>query len=335
MYETLGQRLDDPATFFHWINHAALSIAVMKTAVETGLCRHVVREGSLSVEQLSARCALPVDKVRRLVDYLACEEVVALSDSGEVQATPQTERLLELTSMVMVQTRTAEVGPYLTEGLRRGVSAYEARFGASCFAHLQDEPALAAHFAGFMGFLTTRILEFIGSNHVFEPFERAVDIGGSHGELLKFVLAAHPQAHGVLFDRPDIAALVDGPLRASAQGDRIEVVGGDFFESVPPGDLYLIKMILHDWNDEECVGILKSVRKAIAPRGRIAVIDHLLPEQPRRGSGQFMDIAMMVWATGRERRLSEFEALFAQSGFELDRVTENPRGQSVIEAVPA
>jgi hypothetical protein len=332
MHETLGQRLDDPATFFHWINHAALSLAVLKTAIETGLCRHVC-DGPLSVEQLAAGCALPVDKVRRLVDYLVCEEVLALSDNGDVRATPQTAQLLDLTSMVLVQARTAEAGPCLTEGLRNGTSAYEARFGEPCFTHLRNEPALAAHFAGFMGYLTTRILTFIASNHVFAPFERAVDIGGSHGELLKFVLAAHPQARGVLFDRPEIAALVEAPLRDSAQGDRIEVVGGDFFEAVPAGDLYLIKMILHDWNDEECVAILRSVRAAIAPGGRVAVIDHLLPEKPRRGSGQFMDIAMMVWATGRERRLSEFETLFAQSGFRLDRVTPNPNGQSVIEAV--
>jgi len=336
MHETLGQRLDDPAGFFQWINHAALSIAVLKTAIETDLCRHLIAHSSLPVARLAALCELPEDKLRRLVRYLACEEVLALAEDGEtVSATPQTRRLLDVSSMVMVQTRTAEVGPFLTEGLRRGVSAYEVRFGAPCFTHLQEQPVLAAAFSGFMGYLSQRILEFIAANHVFAPFECAVDIGGSHGELLKGVLAAHPQARGVLFDRPEIAALVERPLAESAQGARIEVVGGDFFAAVPAGDLYLIKMILHDWNDEECVAILKSVRAAIAPGGRIAVIEHLLPERPRRGSSQFMDIAMMVWATGRERRLSEFEALFAQSGFRLERVTENPRGQSVIEAVPA
>jgi hypothetical protein len=124
-------------------------------------------------------------------------------------------------------------------------------------------------------------------------------------------------------------------VRTSAQGDRIDIVGGDFFESVPAGDLYLLKMVLHDWNDAECVAILKNVRAAMLPHGRVAVIEFLLPEVPAATGVHVMDVAMMIWATGRERRLSEFEALFAQAGFRVDRITENPKGQSVIEAVPA
>ena len=333
MDETIGQRLDDPAGFFRWINHAALSIAVLKTAVETNLCGHL-GVVPVTIEDLAARCDLPTDKLRRLVDYLACEDVVTLSPDGRVSATDRSRRVGDLASMIMVQARNAEVGPSLLEGLRRDVSAYEACFGKPVFAHLPEQPAMAAHFSDFMGFLTRRVEEFVFSKHEFRPFERAVDVGGSHGDLLKGLLARHPRARGVLFDLPGTAALVADAIRASAQGDRIEIVGGDFFASVPSGDLYLIKMVLHDWNDAECVSILKNVRASIASQGRVAVIDYLLPERAERSAGQFMDIAMMVWATGRERRLSEFEALFEQSGFRVDRVTRNPDGQSVIEAVP-
>ncbi len=103
---------------------------------------------------------------------------------------------------------------------------------------------------------------------------------------------------------------------------------------MPAGDLYLLKQILHDWNDAECIAILKTVRAAITPRGRLAIIDFLLPEVPVPSGALTMDIAMMVWATGRERQLSEFESLLDAASFRLDRVTENPHGQSIFEAVP-
>ena len=92
-------------------------------------------------------------------------------------------------------------------------------------------------------------------------------------------------------------------------------------------------MILHDWNDEECTRILAAIHRAIDPRGRLAVIDHILSDAPAPDEAQSTDLAMMIWASGRERKLSEFEALLTASGFRLDRVTENPNGHSVIEAV--
>ena len=127
--------------------------------------------------------------------------------------------------------------------------------------------------------------------------------------------------------------MVGDAVGKAEHGDRVEIIGDNFFEAVPAGDLYLLKMILHDWNDDECVTILKRIREAIRPGGRVAVIDYVLPETPRHHSGMAMDIAMLVWATGRERKLSEFKALFDAAGFVFDRITENPLGQSVVEAV--
>lgn len=333
MTPTIGQRLTDATGFFHWMNHAVLSIAALKMAVETDLCGQL-DESPKTIDELAAGCRVNPEHLRRIVEFLACEEVLALTADGRVVATEGTRRLRERGSMIMVQSRSSEAGPSLLEGLRRNVSAYEARFGAPVFDHLREQPDMAGYFSHFMGFLTGRIEEFVFSRHTFRPFTRAVDVGGSHGGLLKGLLARHPDARGVLFDLPGTAALVADSIRASPQGDRIEVVGGNFFEAVPAGDLYLIKMVLHDWNDAECVSILESVRAAVEPGGRVAVIDHLLPEGTVRSPARFMDMAMMVWATGRERRLSEFEAIFTQAGLRLDRVTENPDGQSVIEAVP-
>jgi hypothetical protein len=113
-------------------------------------------------------------------------------------------------------------------------------------------------------------------------------------------------------------------------------VGGDFFDSVPAGgDLYLLKHILHDWKDDECLRILRSIRSAMAHGGRLAVMEFVLPEEDIHHRGFALDIQMLVHTGGRERRLSEFEVLLTGGGFRLDRVTENPHGHSILEAVPA
>jgi hypothetical protein len=334
MHQTIGQRLDVPGSFFGWIHHAVLSLAVLKAVIESDLCGQLAA-GSATVEELAGRCGLPADKLRRFVYFLAAEEIVALSPDGTVVPTARTAKLREAAPIVIIQSRSAEVGPYLREACLNGVSAYEMRFGQPVFDHLPDQPAMAAYFSEFMAFLSRRVEQFVFSQHEFRPFELAVDVGGSHGGLLRGLLALHPRARGVLFDLPGTAAQVSAAVRAAPEGDRIDVVGGNFFEAVPAGDLYLLKMVLHDWDDADCVAILKQVRAAIRPQGRIAVIEFLLPEVPAPTGVHVMDVAMMIWATGRERRLSEFEALFAAAGFRLDRVTENPNGQSVIEAAAA
>lgn len=128
--------------------------------------------------------------------------------------------------------------------------------------------------------------------------------------------------------------MFENAVKSAEHGERVKFIGGDFFTSVPDGgDLYLLKMILHDWDDEECINILKSIRAAIAPGGRVTVIDYVLPEVPQPHPSNSMDLWMMIWATGRERKLSEFKLLFDAAGFSFDRVTKNPEGQSVIEAV--
>jgi hypothetical protein len=149
------------------------------------------------------------------------------------------------------------------------------------------------------------------------------------------LLRHYPDTRGIVFDLPETAEQAAATIAAAPVADRIEARGGDFFAAVPAGgDLYLLKQILHDWGDEDCVRILRSIRAAISERGRLAVIEYLLPDACEHHSGFAMDIHMMVLSTGRERTLSDYEALLEAAGFRLDRVTGNPRGQSVAEAIP-
>ena len=114
---------------------------------------------------------------------------------------------------------------------------------------------------------------------------------------------------------------------------RLSAVGGDFFERVPAGDLYLLKLIIHDWQDAEAIAILKNIRRAMHPRGRVAIIETLVPDELTPHLGWGLDIVMMALTGGRERTLSEYTRLLEQSGFRLSRLTPTASAYSVLEAI--
>ena len=332
--KTLGQYLDEPNEFFWWLNNSIASIVTLNAAIRSGLI-DALGDEPIALDVLSAKCSIAAERLERLVRFLAAEGVVTLLPDGRVAHTSRSRRLPSVRSALACSAMGFEAGIGLDEALRRGITSYEQRFGKPVFEHLGEHPEIAVVFASFMAYLTTLVEDFVFTHHDFEPFEVAVDVGGSHGGLLLNLLARHPAARGIVFDLPEVAELVMDQISSAEHGDRVDVVGGDFFESLPSADLYLLKMILHDWDDEECLAILRCIRAVIAPGGRISVIEHVMPETPRPHPANAMDIAMLVWATGRERKLSEFSSLFDSSGFRFDRVTENPLGQSVIEAIAA
>lgn len=329
-----GQYLDDPDVLFMWLNHAVFGVAAMNLANRSGVTGRLL-QGPAGVAELATLSGLPQDKLGRVLDYLLANEVIAQDGEGRFHATLRTAMMHEAAGYFANTETSSLAATKLPEGLRDGQVPFDLAFGQPVFEHFRHNPGRAALFGQFMGFMTRRVTRFLFAQHRFHPFSTVADIGGSMGDLLLAVLDEYPGTRGVLFDLPgtvEIArrALADDPLAA-----RIELVGGSFFDEVPPADLYLLKQILHDWGDDECRQILGTVRRAIPPHGRLAVIDHVLHDRPAPDEGQGTDIAMMVWANGRERKLAEFEALFAASGFAINRLTRNPSGHSVLEVVPA
>jgi hypothetical protein len=221
----------------------------------------------------------------------------------------------------------------IADAVRTGRCAFELRYGEAPFDWLSKHPQEAALFAEAMSSTTRALESIVLAAHDFGGFRRLVDIGGSHGSLSIRLLQARPEARGLIFDLPDVIETGRPTWSASEVADRIDGEGGDFFERVPAGgDLYVLKFILHDWPDEQCVRILKNMRAAIAPEGRIAVIDNILPETPSPHFGWLIDVLMLAVTGGRERRAGEFDRIFAQSGFVRTRLTETPAGIGVVEA---
>lgn len=325
---------DNPAAGYDLVLQVLAGINVANLAYHSGLAKTVAR-GPISIDALASETGLPEDKLVRIIDYMRAHGLVGLSEDGKVTPEPHTAQLAEakLGGLWAANMVFLFAGSQLNTALRQGKTPFEVQYGRPVFEYFEENAEQRRLFGGFMSFMTELVVKFIHENFEFEPFEVVADIGGSHGDLLFSVLEQYPGTRGLLFDLPGVAEQAEQVVRSSCLADRIEVVGGSFFEGVPPADLYLLKQILHDWSDEECVKILGSIRKSIKPHGRVVVIDYLLSDVPRPTQGQATDIGMMVWDTGRERKRSDFESLFAQSGFKISRICENPMGQSLVEGI--
>ncbi|MDV7216444.1 methyltransferase [Streptomyces prunicolor] len=159
----------------------------------------------------------------------------------------------------------------------------------------------------------------------------ALDIGGAGGDVVRAMMRANTKLNGGVFDLPHIVPTAAAAAKAEGLEGRFTTVGGDFFDSVPPADLYVLKYILHDWEDADCVRILRNCRTHLAEGGRIAVVDHLVGDADQPGLAPLMDMNMLAMTGGRERHIAEFDALFTAAG--LRRVKVTPAGAfAVIEA---
>jgi hypothetical protein len=160
----------------------------------------------------------------------------------------------------------------------------------------------------------------------------ALDVGGANGEVVRAMMRANPDLNGGVFDLPHVIPDALEAARSDGLLNRFTAFGGDFFESIPPADLYVLKYILHDWEDESCVRILKNCRASLREGGRIVVIDHLVGDVGSPGPAPLMDLNMLVMTGGRERDIAEFDALFESAG--LRRTTVGQGGAfAVIETV--
>ncbi|HYH29264.1 MAG TPA: methyltransferase [Pseudonocardia sp.] len=172
--------------------------------------------------------------------------------------------------------------------------------------------------------------------HDFSRYDVIADVGGGTGAVLAALLAAHRSVRGILFDQPHVVAGADPVLRGAGVADRVTVLPGDFFAYVPPGaDAYVLARILHDWPDEDAVRILRRVRAAMGPNGRLLLLESVVGPPNEDALTKFLDLMMLVSAGGRERTEDEWRALLAGGGLELVGTARATPNKHVIEAAPA
>lgn len=213
----------------------------------------------------------------------------------------------------------------LLAATRTGGTPFELTHRTPFFAHLAAHPAASAAFQESMTARSRREAAAVVAAYDFSGFGTLVDVGGGSGLLLTTVLAATPGLAGTLFDRPEVVA--DAVLPA---------VGGDFFTGVPAGaDAYLLSRVIHDWDDDEAVPILRSCRRAVPEAGTLLLVEALLPDRAVDDPAAVrMDLHMLALLHGRERTRREYAALLDAAGFRLTGVVATPAGVSVLEARP-
>ncbi|MFB6437002.1 methyltransferase [Streptomyces sp. NPDC056411] len=226
---------------------------------------------------------------------------------------------------------------YAVETLRTGRPAGpKVRGGKDWFAYMAERPEWAEVFHKAMTG-TSDISAKIAEAYDFGRFATIADIAGGQGRLLSAILTKHPQARGVLFDQASAIEGAGPVLAEQGVADRVECVVGDFFASVPQGpDAYLLKAIMHDWDDENCVKILSGLKAALdgKPEGRVFVIDAVVPDGNDWHFSKAMDIAMGVSLGSKERNRKEWTQLLAAAGFELVGATATVPPHHIIEARP-
>jgi hypothetical protein len=223
----------------------------------------------------------------------------------------------------------------LHDAIVNGGTAFDAVYGKSFFAHIADSPEDAAYFNGAMTSLSHAEKFAVMNAYDMTGFTKVVDVGGGHGALLQGILENNPHLVGSLCDLPQVIAGAH-ELRGSAVADRCELHAMDFFQQVPAGgDLYILKQILHNWNDGQALQILKNCRSAIQPGGRVLHIGSVLTPPNEPDFGKWLDLGMLVNMGGRERTETELRDLYAAAGFQLTRIIPVMPGLMIAEGVTA
>ncbi|WP_367127457.1 methyltransferase [Saccharothrix sp. HUAS TT1] len=313
--------------------------AALRAAAVLRVADHLV-DGPRPVAELAAAVGADPLNLHRVLRLLATRGIFAEDDGGRFALTPAAELLrtdvpASFQPAVLMLTDKTFWRPAgeLDETARTGTSQFERLFGMPFFDHFASDPDTAAVFHVGMASMSDPESPLVARAYDFPDGATVVDVGGGHGGLLLAVLREHPGLRGVLFDQQHV---LDGHrLGELGADDRWDLVAGDFFTGAPAGDVYLVKRILHDWDDEHSLRILRQCRRAVSERGRVLVVDAVIPPGNDPDPGKVIDLLMMSSFTGRERTRADFEALFARAGLRLGRVLPTGTRLSIVEGVPA
>ncbi|HEY7429850.1 MAG TPA: methyltransferase [Streptosporangiaceae bacterium] len=223
----------------------------------------------------------------------------------------------------------------LVASVRTGKCAFERVHGRGAFDYLRDHPEDGKVLNDAMTAAAGQFITPLVDSYDFSALGTVVDVGGGHGALLAAVLAASPGVRGILFDLPEVIAGAGAPLREAGVADRCACLGGDFFQSVPPGgDAYLLSNIIHDWDDERAVQILSRCRAAVGAGGRVLLGEAVLPGACQPSPANWIDLEMLVMGSGRQRTETEYRELLRRAGLSLARVIPSHEMFQLVEATP-
>jgi len=318
----------------YWVSSAIYVAAKLGLADQIG-------DNSVNADELASRVGVHPGALYRLLRTLASVGVFTEVEPERFGLTPignylksdipGSLRALSIYGREM----TWDTWGQLLHSVRTGETAFAHLYGMGFFEFLEQNPELARLFDEAMTvFVTTYGLEVAGT-YDFTPFSTIVDVGGGRGALMEAILKQHPKVRGIIFDRPEVVEIARNRIASFGLSNRCECIGGDFFLSLPSGgDAYLLASIIHDWDDEKSLTILRSCRRAMDRRAKLLLVEMVIPPGDVPFFGKLLDLNMLTHFGGRERTELEYRNLLSTAGFQLTRVVPTRTPASLIEAVP-
>lgn len=331
---------ETPAAFLLELSSQLLLLRCVGVAAELRLADRL-ESGPLDCDALADAAGVDSRGLYRVLRLLASHEIFAERPDGRFALTARAECLLS--------ERPGSLHPLFCRGwqdiswdairalpdaLASGEIAFELAHGQPFFDFLAANTASGQAFDGAMALVAAAENPAIAKAWDFSRSARIADVGGGRGGLLAAILAEYPQATGLLFDQAQVLA-DPGELAAAGLLERCELVSGDFFREVPPGaDTYLLKRIIHDWDDDKAVALLKNCRRAMGRESRLLIVDAVMRPGNAPDPNKATDVSLMVLTEGRERSADEFERLMRAAGLALEAIhgLPGPATLSIVEA---
>jgi hypothetical protein len=308
----------------------------------------LLRDGPRDAAALAAACDAKPAPLRRVLRLLVSVGVFDEDASGRFGLNPLGDLLRSDAGGSMRSAVQLFAGPGIQDSwkelefcVRTGEPAFrKASPDADAFTAMNESPEQAALFDEAMATFTRRTAAAVAAVCDFSRFGTITDVGGGNGALLIGILKAHPEPRGIVFERPSAAGRARREIEREGMASRCEAVEGDFFAAVPPGaDAYLLKHVIHDWNDGRARHILENCRAAMGVSGTLLLVEGVYPERIDRSlvsrGAAANDVNMLVCTGGRQRSEDEFRELFRAAGFRLTRILPTPANVAVIEGAPA
>ena len=312
-------------------------------AAQLGIADRVAA-GATTTDRLAGELSANPASLRRFLRALAANGILSEGAPDEWRLTAAGELLRgdaagSVRDLARLFNRPEHAASWLAleHSVLTGESAFEHVHGTDGWSYFEKYPEANAAFNAAMSSVARSVHQAIAGLYDFSEVRLLVDVGGGHGRLMARVLERFPPLRGIVYDMPHVVNGAAAYLAERGLADRCQAVDGNFFERVPEdADAYIMTAILHDWDDDACVKILRNCRAAMAPGGRVLIGDFVLKPSNEPDFGKMVDLEMLVVThAGRERTEEEFRSLLGDSGFRLNRIVPLPSGNSLVEGVGA
>lgn len=318
----------------YWVTQALYVAAKLGVA-------DLLKEGAKNCDELATATGVNARALYRLMRGLASLKVFAEEEDGYFNLTPlaaclQSDIPGSMRGIVMMGGREyyQAWGNFLYS-IQTGKSAFEDLYNMPLFEYYAQNPESGKAYDQAQKSGSAAARAEILKRYDFSGISKLVDVGGGNGSLISAILKTNPTMQGVLFEQPSVIAEAKELIQAEGVEERCSLVAGDFFESVPSGgDAYILRYILHNWDDEQAIAILKNCHRALVENGKILVIEQVIPPGNEPFIGKLLDLHMLVlFPGGCERTEQEYRALFEASGFQLTKIVPTKANVSVIEGI--